>query len=86
MKCLGEDCGIYKTNTTYHTTVDCFLGSQSIMHLVEILKVLEFDPMLADVHCGVTRKILIYMSKQKNYCKIRYPCSFGMCETRKMGH
>ena len=38
---LGEDCGIYKPNTTYHTTVDCFLGSQSIMQLLEILKVLE---------------------------------------------
>ena len=53
---LGEDCGIYKPNTTYHTTVDCFLGSQSIMQLVEILKVLEFDPMLADVHCGLHAK------------------------------
>ena len=61
---LGEDCGIYKPNTTYHTTVDCFLGSQSIMQLVEILKVLEFDPMLADVHCGLHAKFwFICLSK-----------------------
>ena len=48
----------------YHTTVDCFLGSQSIKQLLEILKVLEFDPMLADVHCGLHAKFwFICLSK-----------------------
>ena len=49
---LGEDCGVYKPNTTYHTTIDGFLGSSSVMQ----------------------------------HCKIECPSSFGMCETRKIGH
>ena len=53
---LGEDCGVYKPNTTYHTTIDCFLGSPSVMQLVETLKILDFDPMLSDVHCGLHAK------------------------------
>ena len=53
---LGEDCGVYKPNTTYHTTVDCFLGSPSVMQLVETLKILDFAPMLSDVHCGLHAK------------------------------
>ena len=47
---LGQDCGVYKPNTTYHTTIDCLLGSPSVMQLVETLKILDFDPMLSDVH------------------------------------
>ena len=64
---LREDCGVGKSTTTYRTTIDYFLGSPSVMQLVETFKVLDFDPMLSDVHCGLhTKFIFKCLSKETN--------------------
>ena len=64
---LGDDCGVGKSTTPYCTTIDYFLGSPSVMQLVETFKVLDFDPMVSDVHCGLhTKFIFKCLSKETN--------------------
>ncbi len=63
---LGENFGIGKPTTTYHTTIDYFIGSPEVIKFVETFKVLDFIPMISDVLCGLcTRlkfKVLNYIS------------------------
>ncbi len=54
---LGEDCSIGKPTTTHNTTIDYFIGSPMIMKKVEVFKVLDYDPLLSDVHCGLHARI-----------------------------
>ena len=54
---LGEDSGVGKPTTTYHTTIDYFIGSLQVMQHVEAFKVLDFDPMTSDIHCGLCTKL-----------------------------
>lgn len=60
---LGEDSGVGRHTTTYHTTIDYFLGSPSLMQLVENFKVLDFDPLLSDVHCGLHTQFSFIVGK-----------------------
>lgn len=59
---LGEDCGVGKPTTTYHTTIDYFIGSLEVMQSVEAFKVLDFDPMISDVHCGLCTRLKLKVS------------------------
>ena len=54
---LGEDCSIGKPTTTHNTTIDYLLGSPVIMQNVVPFKVLDYDPLLSDVHCGLHARI-----------------------------
>ena len=64
---LEEDCGVGKSTTTYRITIDYVLGSPSVMQLVETFKVLDYDPMLSDIHCGLyTKFIFKCQSKETN--------------------
>ncbi len=54
---LGEDCSIGKPTTTHNTTIDYFLGSPVIMKYVVVLKVLDYEPLWSDAHCGLHARI-----------------------------
>ena len=53
---LGEDRSSGKPTTKRNTTIDYFLGSPVIMKNVVSFRVLDFDPLLSDVHCGLCAK------------------------------
>ena len=50
---LGEDFNVGQYTTTFNTTIDYFIGTPLVMHLVKTFRILDYDPLLSDVHCGL---------------------------------
>lgn len=50
---IGEDMGAGKYSTTYKTTIDYVLGTCNTVKQVNNFKVLDFEPLFSDVHCGL---------------------------------
>lgn len=50
---LGDDCNIGQYTTTFNTTIDYFIGTPFVMHSVKKFRILEYDALLSDVHCGL---------------------------------
>ena len=50
---FGDDKGLSKVTTTYNTTLDYVIGSPLLMKYVTQFKILDFDNMYSDVHCGL---------------------------------
>ena len=50
---VGEDHGVGKASTVYSTLVDYIIGSPLIFTKIKNFKVMDFDPLLSDVHCGI---------------------------------
>ena len=50
---MGDDCGIGSVTTTHNTTVDYVIGSPLLMCYVTQFKVLNFDALYSDLHCGL---------------------------------
>lgn len=50
---LREGCSTGKPTTIHNTTIDYFIGSPVVMQNVVFCRVLDFDPLLTDVHCGI---------------------------------
>ncbi len=54
---LGKDCGVGRPTTTYHTTIAHVIGFLEELQSVEAFKVLDFDPMISDVHCVLCTRL-----------------------------
>ena len=50
---IRDDCGVGKTITTYNTTIDYVIGSLLLMQFVEAFKIVDYDSLFSDVHCGL---------------------------------
>ena len=50
---MSDDCGIGKVTTTYNTTIDYVIGSCDVVKFVKVFRILDFDPLFSDVHCGL---------------------------------
>ena len=50
---IGDDMGTGKCTTTYNTTIDYVIGTCNIVKHVKKFKVLDFEPLYSDVHCGL---------------------------------
>lgn len=54
---VGEDYLIGKHTTTFKTVVDYVIGSPFLISMVLNFKVLNFNPLFSDVHCGISFSI-----------------------------
>ena len=54
---LGDDCGVGSVTTTHNTTVDYVIGSPLLMKHVTQFKVLNYDALYSDVHCGLHTRL-----------------------------
>ena len=50
---MGDDCGVSKTTTTHNTTIHYVIGLPLLMQFVKCFKILDYDALLSDVHCGL---------------------------------
>ena len=50
---LDEDLRIGKPTTTHGTLVDYIIGSPSLLNNVQEFRILDYDPMYSDIHCGI---------------------------------
>ena len=64
---MGDDCGIGKATTTYNTVIDYVIGTWNVVKFVKIFRILNFDPLFSDVHCGIqTRLELVGRGRQEH--------------------
>ena len=54
---VGDDCGVGKVTITYNTTIDYVIGSQNLIKNVTQFKILDFNPLYSDVHCGLLTRV-----------------------------
>lgn len=56
---MGRYYGTGKYKTTNDTTIYYFLGSAEVMQCVPAFKVLDFEQLLPDVHCGLHARLTL---------------------------
>ena len=76
---LGEDCNKGQFTTTFNTTLDYFLGTPFVMHLVKNFRVLDYDALLSDVHCGLHAQLKFCITRNiitvpTNTHKVKQSC------------
>lgn len=76
---LGEDFNIGQYTTTFNTTIDYFIGTPLVMHLVKKFRILDYDALLSDVHCGLHAQLKFctncnVISMPTNTQEIRQSC------------
>ena len=60
-----EDHRFGKASTVYSTLVDYVIGSPLLFTKIKNFKVMDFDPLLSDVHCGIQDRH--YVQYQENH-------------------
>ena len=50
---LDEDLRLGKPTTTHGTLVDYVIGSPRILRNVQEFRILDYDPLYSDIHCGI---------------------------------
>ena len=51
---VGEDEMIGKETTIHNPIVDYVIRSPFLLTIVQHFKILDFDPLFSDIHCGIT--------------------------------
>ena len=67
---IGDDKDIGNYTTTYNTTIDYVIGTYNTVAYVKKFKVLGFEPMLSDVHCGLLTELEFPCGKRQT-CRER---------------
>ena len=68
---LDEDLRIGKPTTTHGTLVDYIIGSPSLLNNVQEFRILDYDPMYSDIHCGIHVQLKANIEKVKHINEIK---------------